>query len=260
MIYDFPHIQCNKGDVAPVVLMPSNPAKADAIATQLDDAKNLGRYREFVSWTGTYKGTPVSVISTGIGCPSVAIAVEEAVGAGARVLVRVGTCGGAWRADIPCGSLVVPTACTREEGTTVEYVPRTFPAVADFDAVQCIKQQAEALSLSVYYGINRTHDAYYGSSNNQQAWTDTFTSCRTDISKQPILSSEMECAAFYVLASLRGVRAVGVLAVNAHPEPLGELSSRTYVPDMKNGTKASDQSETDSIQLVLAALPALSAL
>ena len=252
---EFPHLQCQKGDIAPIVLMPSNPAKADRIAERFSDARNIGRYREFVSWTGTYNGLPISTISTGIGCPSTAIAVEEAIGAGAKIVIRVGTCGGAWRGDIACGSVILPTACIREEGTTQEYMPVSFPAVADIDVISCLRDSARALHFPAFCGINRCHDSYYGSSMVKERWESWMRGARVTDAHQPILSSEMECSAFYIIASLRGAKAGAVLAVNADPELL--FGDDQSVPTMIADKPEAAASEERSIELVLNALPML---
>lgn len=254
------HLRCTPGDLAPVILMPSNPAKADRIAAMLDGATNVGRYREFVSWTGSWNGQRVSTVSTGVGCPSTAIAVEEAIRAGGKVLIRVGTCGGAWRADVPCGSLVIPIACVREDGTTAEYLPPSFPAIADVDVVTILRAVSGELAYPSMVGINRTHDAYYGSSKGRERWAQAFESVRVDMARQPIMSSEMECAALFLIASLRGVRAGAVLAVNAPPEPLQTTEIINYTPAMKSDDATAEDAETRSIELVLNALPRLTAL
>jgi uridine phosphorylase len=251
------HLQCEKGDIAPIVLMPSNPAKADLIASMLDEAKMVGRYREFTTWTGTYEGVHVSVVSTGIGCPSTAIAIEEVIEGGGQILIRVGTCGGAWRNDIPCGSVVLPSACTREEGTTLEYVPPSFPSIADPDVLQVLRAYALSQNIPAFIGINRTHDAYYGSMSQRDQWKEVFINARVSQDKCPILTSEMECSVFFILASLRGVKAGAVLAVNAEPEPLNE---RIDAPVMKSlGSKAA-LSEQRSIEIVLGSISLLSDL
>lgn len=254
------HLQCGISDLAPIVFMPSNPTKADRIAEYFSDAINVGRYREFVSWTGSYNGCRVSTVSTGIGCPSTAIAVEEAIRAGGRILIRVGTCGGAWRDDIPCGSLILPTACIREDGTTMQYLPSGFPAVADMDVVAALRATAHDLALPAFVGINRTHDAYYGSSDGRQQWAKALDAVRVPMYRQPILSSEMECAALFLIASLRGIRSGAVLAVNASPESLQTTGKSDYTPAMKSQDVSADKAEALSIQLILKAVPRLSSL
>ncbi len=212
------HIPATKADISPYVLMPGDPGRVDFIGEFLDDFKIIGQRREFRLGTGFYKGLPITVVSGGIGCPSTAIVTEELIDAGAKYIVRIGTCGGAWRQDIPEGSLVIPAASIRDEGTTLEYVPLGFPAVASPILLQALKEAGK--SEQAFIGINRTHDAFYGSLKSVTKWGEYLLEERWQDLDTPILSSEMECAALFVIASLRGVDAGAVLAVNSSPEPL----------------------------------------
>lgn len=216
------NLKITKKDLASYVLMPGDPARVDLIASYLKDAKIVSDYREFRVCTGTYKGVLVSVVSTGIGCPSTAIAVEGAINLGAKVLIRVGTCGGAWRKDIPLGSLIIPTACVRDEGTTKEYMPPEFPAVADLGVANALRESAKRQRVRYFVGINRTHDAFYGADVSIKKWGMYMNDLRLGRCDSPIISSEMETAALFLIASLRGVQSGAVLAVNADPEPLAD--------------------------------------
>ncbi|MFA5076597.1 MAG: nucleoside phosphorylase [Patescibacteria group bacterium] len=205
------HLKIDSAQVTSYVLLPGDPARVDLIGRKLDGFQIVNQNREFRIGIGSYQGLSITVCSTGIGCPSTAIVVEELISAGAKVLIRVGTCGGAWRADIPVGSLVIPMACIRDEGTTKEYIGLEFPAVADFCVVAALVKTAQELQQKFFVGINRTHDAFYAPPNSKAKWVGVGES---------ILSSEMEAAALLVIASLRGVKAGVILAVNADPEPL----------------------------------------
>ena len=163
-------------------------------------------------------------------------------------------------ASIPCGSLILPTACVREEGTTSEYVPTTFPAVADFSVMSALARVASTMDIQVFTGINRTHDAYYGSGISRERWTHSFESCDVPLPTQPILSSEMECSALYLLAALRGVKAGAVLSVNADPEALCVQKQSNVIPAMKSNKVTADYAEEYSIELVLQSLPDLKML
>lgn len=215
-----PHLKITASDISPLVLLPGDPARVDIIGQRLNNFKILANNREFRVGVGEYKGRTVTVCSTGIGCPSTAIAVEELINVGAKVLIRVGTCGGAWRMDIPCGSVVVPSAAVRDEGTTIEYVPLGFPAVADMDVVRELSSCAKMKNIASYVGINRTHDAYYVSRQSGARWGEYLREDRWQDYDTPILSSDMETSALFVIASLRNVKAGAILAVNADPEPL----------------------------------------
>ena len=224
LLYSFmqPHLKITKEQISEYVLLPGDPGRVAVIGKFLSNFQMLSSNREFTIGTGEYKGKRITVCSTGIGCPSTAIAVEELIAAGAKYLLRVGTCGGAWRSDIPAGSVIIPTATIRDEGTTVEYIPKEFPAVADYSLVTTLVQAAEQKQQQYFVGINRTHDAFYGNQNAITKWGKYLLEEKWKNNETPILSSEMECAALFVIASLRGVKAGAILAVNSEPESLKE--------------------------------------
>jgi len=244
--------------LAPYVLMPGDPGRVDLIAQYLEEGQLISNYREFKVYTGKYKGVPISVVSTGIGCPSTAMAVEEAINLGAKILIRVGTCGGAWRRNIPLGSLIIPIACVRDEGTTKEYMPLEFPAVADLEVTNALKVSAQKKRARYFIGINRTHDAFYGIFDSIKRWGTYLSDKRWRPYDTPILSSEMECAALYVIASLRGVKAGAVLAVNAAPEPLRErLCGEKQTIATESGVGRTEQIVEIAIQIALDAMVAM---
>jgi len=216
------HLKVNPSSITPYVLLPGDPARVDLIGNKLENFRIIGQNREFRVGIGSYCGVSITACSTGIGCSSTAIAVEELIDAGAKILIRVGTCGGAWRSDIPMGSLIIPTASIRDEGTTKEYIPEGFPAVADFGVVGALRQAADYCKMRSFVGINRTHDAFYCNQNAMIRWGIYLADKRFRGIETSIISSEMESAALFVIASLRGVSAGAVFAVNAEPEPLTE--------------------------------------
>lgn len=214
------HLKIESKMVPKYVLLPGDPQRVDIIGKQLKEFKILNQNREFRTGIGTYKNITILICSTGIGCPSTAIAVEELISAGAKNLIRVGTCGGAWRKDIKNGSFIIPTACVRDEGTTLEYIPQGFPAVANNEIVTSLKETAEATKYDYCVGINRTHDAFYGSQKSITKWGQYLLDKNWQKYDTPIVSSDMECSALFVIATLRGVRAGAMLLANADPEPL----------------------------------------
>ena len=126
------HIQVGRGDVGRYVIMPGDPKRCALIAKYFDDPKLIADNREYVTYTGTLDGTPVSVTSTGIGGPSASIAMAELVMSGADTFIRIGTCGG-MDINVKSGDLVIANGAIRMEGTSREYAPIEFPAVPDFD-------------------------------------------------------------------------------------------------------------------------------
>lgn len=257
-----PHILLNNADVSPYVLLPGDPARAVYITKKyLQNNKILAQNREFTSGRGTYKGLPITVTSTGIGCPSTAIAVEELINLGAKVLIRVGTCGGALKKEIKPGAIVIPTACIREEGTTREYIPYQFPAVADYQVVSALEEAAKQNRYRYAIGINRTHDAFYGQARNIKAWGSPFTDLRMKTWDYPVISSEMEASALFIIALMRGVQAGAVLAVNSYPEDLRDIVLRKQpfsVPNSKINTNEAKKSIDRAILTALNAILLLS--
>jgi len=207
-----PHIKCKKGDVAKYVLCPGDPGRIERIIKYWDEARKIAFNREFLTYTGKYKGIEVSATSTGIGGPSTAIAVEELVNVGAKVLIRVGTCG-SLRKDIKIGDIIIPIASMRQDGTSRDYFPIEFPAVADLEVTLALIKAAQNLGVRYWVGINRTHDAFYETSED-------FLKLKKITSRtKSLISSEMECSTLFIVALARNVKAGCVLAVNTYEPP-----------------------------------------
>ena len=133
------HTHLKKGDVGRYVLLPGDPFRTDLIASFLDDAKLVAHHREHKTWTGYLNGEKVSVTSTGMGCPSTAIAVEELIKVGADTFIRVGTAGTVKdEKDKEIYDGVIVNAAVRDEGTTRQYIPIEYPAVADRHVVDAL--------------------------------------------------------------------------------------------------------------------------
>jgi len=209
------HIRCRPGDVAPYVLLPGDPSRVPRISKYWDVKKEVAKHREYVTHTGTYRGAPISATSTGIGGPSAAIAVEELLRAGARVLIRVGT-SGALRKEIEVGSLVVSTGAIRLDGTTRQYVVDGYPAVASFEVVVALIEAAEEMGVKYHVGLTATTDSFYvgqgreGFEGFKPSWSDRLIE---DLMRMNVLNFEMESAVIFTLANVYGVRAGAICAV-----------------------------------------------
>ncbi len=207
------HIRVRKGDVARFVLLPGDPARAEVIAQHFDQPRKIAYNREYQTFTGLTGAVPVSVTSTGIGCPAVAIAVEELVRVGADTLIRVGT-GGAMQEQILPGELVIATGAIRAEGTTRAYLPLEFPAVADPDVEQALSSAAASQGLKWRRGIVHTKDSFYGQKEPQRMPVAYQLQAEWNAYIQGgALLSEMESAALFVISSVLQVRAGSICAV-----------------------------------------------
>ncbi len=204
------HIQLEEGEIGEYVLLPGDPARSQLIAGHLDGARHVGNNREFMTYTGTIAGMPVSVCSTGIGGPSTAIAMEELCNIGARTLIRVGTCG-SLRKGVKRGDLVVMNAAVREEGTSSQYAPLSFPAVADFDVTCALRDAAIASGAPWHIGITVSGDSFYSEMEPERMPIEAELRAKwLAWQRAGAIAAEMECASLYIAASVRGVRAGGI--------------------------------------------------
>ncbi len=207
------HLQVEAGEIGEYVLLPGDPGRCAGIAERLDGARQVAANREYTSYTGSLDGVPVSVTSTGIGGPSAAIAVEELVRAGARTLVRIGSCG-ALDPGLGFGDLVVVQAAARGEGTSDHYAPPGFPAVADIDVVQALRAEARAAGHRFRVGVVLTNDAFYAELAPETFPMEGLIRARWDAwARAGCLAAEMEAATVLTVAAVRRVRAGAVLAV-----------------------------------------------
>ena len=207
------HIKVKKGEVGRYVILPGDPGRCEKIAKYFDDSYFVASNREYTVYSGHIDGELVSVCSTGIGGPSAAIAMEELVHVGADTFIRIGTSGG-MATEVLGGDLVVATAAIRAEGTSREYAPIEFPAVASFDVVCALVEAARKTGKTVHTGVVQCKDSFYGEhdplsmaagyelKNKWDAWL-----------KCGALTSEMESAALFTVAAVRHVRAGSILTV-----------------------------------------------
>ncbi len=215
------HIALSVGDIGEYVLLPGDPARSDIVAKYLDDAQLMANNREHRTFTGTYKGVKISVTSTGMGCPSTAIAAEELINIGAKALIRIGS-SAALDPNIKIGDLMISIAAMKNEGTSKFYVPESFPAVPDFELTHCLVNTAKEMTAetgeAVYTGFSSTDDAFYGE-------TPEFIE---SLRKLKIMNIEMEASAIYTIGHLRGVRTACICGTS------GNLTTGEVIYTTKN--------------------------
>ncbi len=207
------HIKLRQGDVGRYVLLPGDPGRCEIIARSFDNAVKIAQNREYVTYTGTLLGEKVSVTSTGIGGPSTAIAVEELSMVGADTFIRVGT-SGAMQPGMKVGDLAIVTAAIRDEGTSRQYMPVEFPAVADIDVTFALRSAARKLHLQSHLGISQSKDSFYGEIEpDRQPVADQLNARRKAWIAGGAVCSEMEAATVFVLSSILHRRAGGVMLI-----------------------------------------------
>ena len=226
------HIALQKGDVGRYVIVPGDPGRCKAIADYFDEAHFVAQNREFVTYTGTLLGEQVSVCSTGIGGPSTAIALEELVECGADTFIRLGTCGGI-DLKVRGGDIVVATGSVRQEGTSREYVPIEFPAVADFDVAMALRDGARRMGNTVHTGVVQAKDSFYGQHRPQVMPTAQKLEYQWEAWKRAgVLASEMESATLFTVASFLRVRAGAAFHVIWNQERRDAGLDDVRCPDM----------------------------
>ena len=205
------HLHIKKGDVGRYAILPGDPKRVPLIAAYLDDAKLVADSREFLTYSGYLDGVKVSVTSTGIGGPSASIAVEELYNCGSDTFIRVGTCGGI-ALPVIGGDIVIATGAVRMDGTSREYAPIEFPAVADFSVVSALASAADSLDLRHHVGVVQCKDSFYGQHEPEVMPVASELQARWEAWKRlGVLCSEMESATLFTVAARLGARAGTVL-------------------------------------------------
>lgn len=198
-----------RGDVGRYVLLPGDPARVDRIAGHLDNAELVAHSREFRTITGSYRGIVISAMSTGVGCPSASIAVEELTNAGATHFIRVGSTA-ALQPEIRTGDIVINTGTLRNDGTTRAYVPDNYPAIADHFLVHALikaaRHRQQERGFGLHIGLGACDDAFYAETPE---WIERHA-------RLGLLNIEMESSAIFTVAQLRGVHAAMVCGVSGN--------------------------------------------
>ena len=207
------HINLNKADIqgAKYAILPGDPDRVPKIAAFFDNPQKIGQKREYVSYIGQLCGENVLCVSTGIGGPSAAICIEELRQLGVEIFIRVGTSGG-MQLNVNAGDIIVVTGAIRMEGTSKEYLPIEFPAVADLDITCALRDAAKKLGYTYHTGVVQCKDSFYGQHAPQrmpvsyelehkwEAWI-----------RGGCLASEMESAALFTVCATLGAKAGAVM-------------------------------------------------
>jgi len=232
------HIGFDDSHGAKYAILPGDPGRVEKIAQFLDEPQFHCQNREYTTWSGKIGGEKVLVTSHGIGGASTAIAVEELYQTGVRTFIRVGTCGG-MAEMVMGGDVVVATAAIRQDGTSKEYVPIEFPAVADLDVTNALVQGAKNLGLTYHTGVVQCKDSFYGQhspdrmpisyelKDKWKAWI-----------RAGCLASEMESATLYIVASYLGAKSGCILNVVWNQERAAKGLSNPESHDTTPGIQA----------------------
>ncbi|MDW6094424.1 nucleoside phosphorylase [Vibrio rhizosphaerae] len=235
-----PHINVQSQQVAERVIVCGDPARAERIAGWCDDGQHLTTNREFSVYSAWFQGVNVTICSTGIGSPSMLIALEELKQCGATHVIRVGS-SGALQSQIGLGDLIIAEGAVRDDGGSLSYLPKSYPAVADLALTTRMLDAAGKLGAVHHLGLVRSHDSFYTDEETQicQFWH-----------QRGILAADMETSALLAVGRYRGLKVASVLN-----------NVVLYEQDVQQGIAQFNQAEADMMQgEKLSALIALEAL
>jgi uridine phosphorylase len=238
------HIRVRPEDVGRYVLLPGDRERVERIARHLDDARVVAENREYRTMTGTLDGTPVSVMSSGMGCPAVAIGIEELCSAGVHTIMRVGT-SGAVGPGPRLGDAIIAQAALRSDGTSSSYIEPGYPAVADVDVVDALRRAAHRAEHPHHVGVVESSDAYYASSWRGTRETDERSAM---LRRAGVLSVEMEAATLFVVGRLRGLRTGCILALREEWTDSGRVQAG---PQFDAGLDRVIEIAVDAVRLLI---------
>jgi len=205
------HLNITRNQIGQYVFLPGSVERAAKIANYFDNPVKVAHNREFLTYTGTLSGVPVTVTSTGIGGPSSAIAVEELFECGAHTMMRIGSCAST-SPKVKIGDVIIPNGAVRMEGTGLHYLPEEFPAVPDFNMVKELEAAAIRLDIPYNVGVTISKDSFYTETSPEtkpvyyelkNKWA--------SYEKGGATNSSMECATLFLVAASLGIRMSSVM-------------------------------------------------
>lgn len=216
-----PILKAKAGDLAKAALVVGDPERAKKAAKLLTDAKQVGHFREYITFTGKYKGKKLTIASHGVGASGASICFEELLQGGVTTIIRAGTCG-AMVEGIKDGETIIGTGAIRDDGASDKLLPLDYPAIADRHVVAALEAAtAETSSSPVHAGIILTQGYFYDGilPSSVGFWLDA---------KMNVYAVEMEFAILLIIASMRGARAGGIFVSDGNMTE--ESDPTTYDP------------------------------
>lgn len=199
------HLKIKPEDLSPFVLLSGDPGRTEMVAKEfLTSAKMINNFRGLLSYTGKFKGLRLSVVTTGMGCPSAAIVVEELINLGAKILLRIGTCGGVQKKVNP-GDLIIPNSAVPLVGLLKNYRLETKITKPNNAITKKLVEKTSETGISYWVGPICTSDAFYQEKKEAKEWE-----------SKGILAIEMECAGIFALAKLHKIKAGAILTATGN--------------------------------------------
>lgn len=224
------HTNLCKKEIAKYCLLPGSPQRVERIAKYLDKPKKVRVNREYETWSGYLAGEKVLVVSTGIGGPSTAIAVEELAELGAHTFIRIGSCATTCK-DCKRGDVIIPQASVRMEGTSLHYVSLEYPAVPTIELLDALRKAGETLKYPTKVGTVICRDLFYTQYDNVKQPANYYIRPAFESYKQMgAIATEMETATLFIAGAKLGVR-TGACMVCATDYVPSKKVNKTYPID-----------------------------
>lgn len=240
---ELPLLRARVSDLADRALVVGDPGRAARVAEQLDDVRQLSANREYHVYAGSYRGVRVTVASHGVGAAGAAVCFEELARGGVTRIIRSGTAGGI-QPEVVDGAIIVATGAVRADGISHQLVPSEFPAIATPELTIALRAAAEQTGLRTHSGIVLTGDMFYPSDVivgiDHQMWQ-----------RAGIVAVEMEASALFVIASLHGIEAGAVFAIDGNPLAAKNDSMDGYDPYREIVTQAVDGALTSALDVLV---------
>ena len=205
------HTVVTSDQIGKYVFLPGSVERAALIAEHFDNPVKVAHKREFLTYTGTLEGVPVTVTSTGIGGPSACIAIEELHSCGAHTMMRIGSAAST-SPKVRMGDVVIPNGAVRMEGTGNHYLPFEFPAVPDFEMLKALEAAAVKLGHPYNVGVTITKDSYYTEAEpeTKPVYEELKYKWESYI-KGGATNTSMECAVLFLVGASLGIRTASVM-------------------------------------------------
>ena len=224
------HIQCDPDEISRYVLCPGDHARAKKIAEHFVGSHLVTDSRGYVVYSGTYEDIPMTACGTGMGGPTVAIALEELAHMGADTFIRVGSCGVFQEGQKP-GDVIIASGTVRAGGTGMAYLPLMYPAVPTFSILSALVRAAEALDVPHTVGVGIAGDAFYGPRDPKS---------RQMLIDAGLVSVEMESDTLFILGMYRRWRTGALYASDGTPtEVKPEWGTEAYRRGEENAIRIS---------------------
>ena len=236
-----PILKIDSEKVPERVLVVGDPGRLDRISKELSEAKVVAENREFRTMLGVFEGTPIGVISHGVGSAGAGVCFEEICKSGAKKIIRVGTAGGMQK-GINAGEIVVARGAVREDGLSPNLVPLSFPAIPSLALTSSMVETASQRERKIRTGILLTSDMFYPNDilgSNLPLWQ-----------KAGIKAVEMESATLFIICELRGVEAGAIVVIDGNPLDQDQGDMTTYDPH----SDIVDEAMQDAISMALSSL------